>query len=47
MPVILNTSLNQAGKPLIESIENCFDMILESKIDFIYFPEYKQAIESV
>jgi carbamoyltransferase len=47
VPVILNTSLNQAGKPLIESIENCFDMILESKIDFIYFPEYKQAIESV
>ena len=47
VPVILNTSLNQAGKPLIESIESCFDMILESKIDFIYFPEYKQAIESV
>ena len=47
IPVLLNTSLNTAGMPLIESIEDVLNMMLKSNIDMIYFPEYKKAVESI
>ena len=46
IPVILNTSLNTAGMPLVESIEDLLNMMLKSNIDIIYLPEYGKALES-
>ncbi len=46
IPVILNTSLNTAGMPLVESIEDLLNIMLKSNIDIIYLPEYGKALES-
>ncbi len=47
IPVVLNTSLNAAGMPLVETMEDVLNMMLKSSIDVIYFPEYEIAIESI
>tara|TARA_R110002124_G_scaffold150104_1_gene316447 strand:- start:4499 stop:6121 length:1623 start_codon:yes stop_codon:yes gene_type:complete len=44
IPVVLNTSLNSAGSPLVESIEDVLNFMLTSNIDYVYFPEFKKVL---
>ena len=39
VPVLLNTSFNVAGNPLIETVEEAIDMFETTKIDVLWFPE--------
>lgn len=39
VPIVLNTSLNLAGEPLVETIEDAFKTLAKSKIDYLYLPE--------
>lgn len=39
IPMILNTSLNLAGQPLVESINDAFVTFTRSNIDYLYLPE--------
>lgn len=39
IPMVLNTSLNLAGEPLVETIDDAFKTFSNSKIDCLYLPE--------
>lgn len=39
VPILLNTSLNIAGKPLVESPDDLIEFIIETNIDYTYLPE--------
>lgn len=39
VPLILNTSFNLAGEPLVETIEDAFNTFSKSRIDYLYLPE--------
>ena len=39
VPVLLNTSFNVAGDPLVETVEEAVDMFKKTKIDVLWFPE--------
>ena len=43
-PVLLNTSFNLAGDPLIETQQEAIDTFSNSKIDVLYFPELRKAL---
>jgi len=43
-PVLLNTSFNLAGDPLIETQQEAIDTFNNSKIDVLYFPELGKAL---
>jgi len=53
IPILGNTSLNLAGKPLVQSLTDVIDFLIDSNVDFVYFPEinkishvkYKNNIE--
>lgn len=40
VPVILNTSFNLAGEPIVESPDDAIDCFIRSKIDYLYMGEY-------
>jgi carbamoyltransferase len=42
--VILNTSFNLAGEPLVESLDDAIDVFNRSEIDVLWFPEKRIAI---
>jgi carbamoyltransferase len=42
--VILNTSFNLAGKPLVETPENAFETLKNSELDYIWFPEISKIV---
>ena len=44
IPVLLNTSFNLAGEPIVETLENALETFYKSKIDFLYLPEIKKVI---
>jgi carbamoyltransferase len=41
VPMLLNTSFNLAGDPLIESIQNALDTFKRSNLEYLYLPELK------
>ena len=43
-PVLLNTSFNLAGEPLVESVDNAIDTYNDSLIDVLWFPEINKRI---
>jgi carbamoyltransferase len=43
-PVLLNTSFNLAGEPLVESVADAMKTFDESAINVIWFPEIKKKI---
>jgi len=45
LPVILNTSLNVAGKPLVETLEDVVEFLNGSGIDYVYLPEFKKVLK--
>ena len=38
IPVLLNTSFNLHGEPLVESLDDAIDTVNRSEIDYIYIP---------
>jgi carbamoyltransferase len=44
VPVLLNTSFNIAGEPLVESKEDAIKTFKESDIDVLWFPELGKII---
>jgi carbamoyltransferase len=44
IPILGNTSLNSAGKPVIQSLTDASDLLVSSSIDFIYFPEINKKL---
>ena len=47
VPILFNTSFNLAGDPLVEKIEEAFETILKSEIDFLYLPELNKLIRKL
>ncbi len=45
IPVLLNTSFNLAGEPLVETKEDALRTFYNSKIDILWFPETNQVLE--
>jgi len=41
VPVIFNTSFNLGGEPLVETLDDALRTLENSKIEYIYLPEYK------
>jgi carbamoyltransferase len=44
MGVLLNTSFNLAGKPLVETPEDAFYTLKNSPLDYIWFPEISKLV---
>lgn len=44
VPMVLNTSFNLAGEPLVETIEDAFKTFANSKIDYLYLPELELIV---
>jgi carbamoyltransferase len=42
--MVLNTSLNLAGEPLVETIDDAFKTFANSKIDYLYLPELELVV---
>jgi len=45
IPVLLNTSLNLAGEPLIDSPNEALELLHKSCLDMLYFPQIKKIIK--
>ena len=39
VPVLLNTSFNVAGEPLVETVNDAVDTFKKTNIDVLWFPE--------
>ena len=39
IPILLNTSLNTSGKPLIGTFEQAVDMFKNCSLKYLYFPD--------
>jgi len=44
VPMLLNTSFNLNGEPIVETFEDSLKTFFNSKIDFLYLPEIKRII---
>lgn len=46
VPLVLNTSFNLAGEPLVHTREDALDTLRRSELDFVYFPESMEVVTS-
>ena len=44
LPIIFNTSFNLGGEPLVETLDDAVRTLANSKIEYLYLPEYKKLI---
>lgn len=44
VPMLLNTSFNLAGEPLVETIDDAFKTFAKSDIDYLYLPELELIV---
>ncbi len=44
IPILLNTSFNLAGEPLVETPEEAINTHQRSAIDYLYFPEVQRLL---
>ena len=42
--ILLNTSFNLGGQPLVETLVDAFDTLLKSNIEYLYLPETKLLV---
>ena len=45
IPIIFNTSFNLGGEPLVETIEDAIWTLQQSKIEYLYLPEFKKLVK--
>ena len=41
VPIVFNTSFNLAGEPLVETVNDAINVLLNSDIKYLYLPEIK------
>jgi carbamoyltransferase len=46
VPILLNTSFNLAGDPLVETPEDAIHTLKNSKINYLYLPEIELLVEN-
>jgi carbamoyltransferase len=46
VPLLLNTSFNLAGEPLVHTEEDALDTLRRSELDFVYFAERREVVTS-
>lgn len=44
VPILMHTSFNLAGEPLVETPEDAIDTLRKSKIEYLYFPDVDKLI---
>ncbi len=44
VPILLNTSFNLGGEPLVETLDDAVRTLANSQIKYLYLPEYKKLI---
>ena len=44
VPMLLNTSFNLAGEPLVETFSDAINTMKKSKLKYLYLPEIKKLI---
>ena len=44
VPIIFNTSFNLGGEPLVETLDDAVRTLKDSKIEYLYIPEYGKLI---
>jgi carbamoyltransferase len=44
-PIIFNTSFNLGGDPLVETLEDAVNTLINSDIEYLYLPEYQKLIK--
>jgi len=47
VPILFNTSLNLAGDPLAETIFDAINILLRSKIEYLYLPDINKLVKKV
>jgi carbamoyltransferase len=47
VPVLFNTSFNLAGEPLVETIDDAFTTLLNSKLKYLYLPELQMMVTKI
>lgn len=45
IPMLMNTSFNLAGQPLVENIVDAFVTVINSEINYLYFPEIGKLVQ--
>lgn len=45
MPILFNTSFNLGGEPLVETLDDAVRTLANSKMEYLYLPEYGVLIE--
>ena len=43
-PILFNTSLNLAGQPLVETLQDALNLLQNSKLKYLYLPEIKKLV---
>jgi carbamoyltransferase len=46
-PIVFNTSFNLGGEPLVETLEDAFWTLQQSKIEHLYLPEYQKLVSII
>ena len=44
IPILLNTSFNLAGEPLVETLEDAIQTLNASEINYLYLPEIQTLV---
>ncbi len=44
VPVLFNTSFNLAGQPLVESVIDALNVLLNSEIEYLYLPDIGKLV---
>ena len=44
-PIIFNTSFNLGGEPLVETLDDALRTLHNSRIEYLYLPEYGLLVE--
>jgi carbamoyltransferase len=42
--MLLNTSFNLAGDPIVETVDDAIDSLRRSKLQYLYMPEIKRCV---
>ena len=44
-PIVFNTSFNLGGEPLVETLDDALRTLKDSKIEYLYLPEYNHLFK--
>jgi carbamoyltransferase len=44
VPILLNTSFNLAGDPIVETINDAIESLRKSNLEYLYLPDIKKLI---